>query len=75
MERFADDFFRLKTGLAGQVIQKFLTYRLGLVIVGGTSSRLQESSSLRDFVYECNSSSQVWFIGHLDELNQRLRLV
>ena len=71
--RFDDDFFRLRTGIAGQVIQKFLTYGLRLVIVGDISQHLQESSALRDFVYECNSGSNVWFVAHLDELNHRLQ--
>ena len=72
-QRFDDDFFRLRTGIAGQVIQKFLTYRLRLVIVGDISEQLRESSALRDFVYECNSGSNIWFVAHLDELSGRLQ--
>ena len=72
-KRFDDDFFRLRTGIAGQVIQKFLTYGLRLVIVGDISEHLNESSALRDFVYECNSGSNVWFVAHLDELDHRLQ--
>jgi hypothetical protein len=71
-ERLDEDFFRLRTGIAGQVIQKFLTYRFRLVIMGDISERLRESSALRDFVYECNTSSDIWFVTRLDELNQRL---
>lgn len=67
-QRLDDDFFRLKTGVAGQVIQKFLTYGLRLVIVGDISKHLQESSVLRDFVYECNSGSNVWFVDGTEEL-------
>lgn len=73
VQRLDADFFRLRTGIAGQVIQKFLTYRLRLVIVGDISAHLQESSALRDFVYECNKGSNVWFLAHLDELNHRLQ--
>lgn len=72
-QRFDDDFFHLRTGIAGQVIQKFLTYRLRLVIAGDISEHLQESSSLRDFVYECNSGLNVWFVTYRDELNHRLQ--
>jgi len=72
-ERLADDFFRLRTGVAGQVIQKFLTYRLRIVVVGDISKHLQEGSALRDFIYECNSGSHVWFVSGLEELGQRLR--
>jgi hypothetical protein len=69
----AEDFFRLRTGIAGQIIQKFLTYRLRLVIMGDISPRLDESSALRDFVYECNKGSHVWFVPDVDELNRRLQ--
>lgn len=71
--RLGDDFFRLHTGVAGQVIQKFLTYRLRLVILGDLPAHLQESTALRDFVYECNRGSHVWFLTRLDELSQRLQ--
>ena len=33
-ERLGDEFFRLRTGIAGQVVQRFLTYRLRLVVMG-----------------------------------------
>jgi hypothetical protein len=72
-ERLDEEFFHLRTGIAGQVVQKFLTYGLRIVIVGNLSKRLQESSALRDFVYECNSGSHVWFVASLDELGRRLR--
>ena len=40
MERFEDDFFQLKTGLAGQIVQKFVTYRRHLVILGDISRHI-----------------------------------
>jgi hypothetical protein len=51
-KRFYANFFRLRTGIAGQVIQKVLTYGFRLVIVGDISEYLQESSTLHDFVSE-----------------------
>jgi hypothetical protein len=71
--RLDDDFFRLRTGVAGQVVQKFVTYGRRLAIVGDISKRVEESSSLRDFVYECNSGSNIWFVASLDALGQRLQ--
>jgi len=71
--RLEDDFFRLRTGIAGDVIQKFLTYRLRLVILGDISRHLRDSSALGDFVYECNSGTHVWFVPNADELNRRLQ--
>ncbi len=68
VERFGEDFFRLRTRVAGEIIQKFLTYCVRLVIVGDISKYLSESSALRDFVFECNSGSHVWFMSNLEEL-------
>ncbi|GHO94539.1 hypothetical protein KSF_045870 [Reticulibacter mediterranei] len=72
VERLTEDFFQLKTGLAGQVIQKFVTYRLRLVILGDISEYVAQSRALRDFVYETNRHNQVWFIPNLQELSERL---
>ncbi|MBV9267948.1 MAG: DUF4180 domain-containing protein [Acidobacteriaceae bacterium] len=73
VERFGEDFFRLKTRVAGEIVQKFLTYRLPLVIVGDISKYTSNSSALRDFVFECNSGSNVWFMRDIEELRQRLQ--
>jgi hypothetical protein len=72
VERFGDEFFHLKTRVAGEVLQKFVTYRKRVVILGDISARLNESSSLRDFVYECNARREIWFVTSLDELDQKL---
>ena len=72
VERLDDEFFQLKTGLAGQIIQKFVTYRLRLEILGNISGYVAQSHALRDFVYESNCGTQVWFLADLQELNQRL---
>jgi hypothetical protein len=54
------DFFDLKTGIAGELLQKFSNYRLRLVIVGDFSK--YDSSSLRDFIYESNKGKQINFL-------------
>ncbi|MGA3188649.1 MAG: DUF4180 domain-containing protein [Bryobacteraceae bacterium] len=72
VERLDDDFFRLKTGVAGAFIQKFVTYGRRLVVVGDISAFLEESSALRDFVYEANRGDHVWFVENLEELERRL---
>jgi hypothetical protein len=71
-ERLDDDFFRLRTGVAGAILQKFVTYRIPLAIVGDISTHLKESSALRDFVYESNRGEHVWFVADLAELKTRL---
>jgi hypothetical protein len=74
VERLEEDFFQLKNGLAGHVIQKFVTYRLRLVILGDISQHVAQSRALRDFVYEANRGNQVWFMTNMQELNERLDL-
>jgi hypothetical protein len=73
VERLSDDFFRPKTRVAGEIIQKFVTYHLRVAIVGDISRHVSESSALRDFVYESNRGDQVWFVADLEELAERLR--
>ncbi len=54
------DFFDLKTGMAGEVLQKFSTYRVRLAIVGDFSK--YSSKSLNDFIYESNKGRQINFV-------------
>jgi hypothetical protein len=72
VERLEDDFFQLKTRLAGQIIQKFVNYRQHLVILGDISRHVAQSSTLKDFVYEANRGTQIWFLTDLQELAERL---
>ena len=48
VERLDEDFFQLRTGVAGEFIQKFVTYGRRLAIVGDISLYLAESSAFRD---------------------------
>lgn len=73
VERLEDDFFQLKTHLAGHIIQKFVTYRRRLVILGDISRHVAQSSALKAFVYETNRGTQVWFLKDLEELAERLK--
>ncbi len=72
-EHLDDGFFQLKTRIAGEVIQKFLTYGLHLVILGDVSTYMRDSAAFRDFVYECNRGSQIWFVAGIQELTERLQ--
>ena len=53
------DFFHLKTGLAGAILQKFVTYHVELAIVGKFQ---YESNSLRDLIRECNKGNMINFV-------------
>jgi hypothetical protein len=72
IERLADDFFRLGTRLAGEVMQKFTNYDLRLAIVGDISRWTTDSNALRDFVYETNKGQSIWFVTDMAELERRL---
>jgi hypothetical protein len=73
VERLPDEFFSLRTRLAGGVVQKFVNYRLRLSVVGDISRHVAASAALRDFVTESNRGRQLWFVSSLDELAERLR--
>ena len=55
-----EDFFRLSTGLAGEVLQKFVNYDMKLAIVGDFSH--YTSKPLQDFIRESNRGKTVFFL-------------
>jgi hypothetical protein len=59
------DFFDLKTGLAGDILQKFSNYRMKLAIIGDFSG--YKSKNLRDFIRESNRWGIICFVDSLDE--------
>ncbi|MES9524550.1 DUF4180 domain-containing protein [Streptomyces capoamus] len=73
VQRLADEFFRLRSGVAGAVAQKFVTYRLRLAVLGDMADHVAASDALRDFVYESNRGNQLWFLADEEELDGRLR--
>lgn len=71
--RLDERFFTLSTRIAGDIVQKFVNYRLRLAIVGDIAGHLSASSALRDFVGESNRGRQLWFVTDLDELGELLK--
>lgn len=63
-ESLKDDFFDLKTGLAGEILQKFSNYNVRLAIVGDFS--MHKSKALHDFIYECNQGRLILWSYSLD---------
>jgi hypothetical protein len=59
-EHLNPDFFDLKTGIAGDVLQKFSNYQMKLAVIGDFSNI--ESKSLRDFIYESNKGGRINFL-------------
>jgi hypothetical protein len=59
------DFFRLQTGLAGEILQKFSNYNIKLAIIGDFSE--YKSKSLQSFICESNKGNRIFFVDSLDE--------
>ena len=64
------DFFDLKTGLAGEILQKFSNYRMRLVIVGDFDK--YPGQSIKDFIFERNKGRHINFLSSVDEAKVRL---
>ena len=59
------DFFDLKNGIAGEILQKFSNYRVRLAIVGDFSK--YSGKSIKDFIYESNKSRHINFVASQTE--------
>lgn len=70
--RLGESFFKLATGVAGELVQKFTNYRIRLAILGDISTQVANSNALRSFVYEANKGSQLWFLENRETLVERL---
>ena len=69
-EGFAPEFFDLKTGLAGEILQKFSNYNCELAIIGDFSK--YPSKALQDFIWESNKNGQINFVGSMEEAQRVL---
>jgi len=72
ISRLNDDFFRLRTGVAGAFLQKFVMYGVQVVILGNIDEAVTASIALRDFVRESNRGKAIWFCRDETELANRL---
>jgi hypothetical protein len=62
-DSLVDSFFDLRSGLAGDFLQKVSNYRKRLIIIGDFST--VESESLKSFIYESNRGGTVLFVDDL----------
>ncbi|MDR0560347.1 MAG: DUF4180 domain-containing protein [Prevotellaceae bacterium] len=69
-EQLNPDFFDLKTGFAGEILQKFVTYNIRLGIVGDFSAIT--SKNFRDFIYESNKVGQIVFAKNAETATELL---
>jgi len=70
-EHLIPGFFDLKTGVAGDILQKFSNYGMQLAIVGDFSK--YNSKSLRDFIYESNKAGRILFVKTAEAARERLK--
>ena len=71
-EQITPEFFDLKTGVAGEILQKFSTYNMQLGIMGDFSKI--NSQSLRDFIYESNKMGRIVFGSTMKDILNLLKI-
>jgi hypothetical protein len=64
------EFFKLSTGLAGEILQKYVNYKIKLAIVGDFTK--YQSNSFNAFLIECNRGNQFFFVDTSDKAIEML---
>jgi hypothetical protein len=72
VSNLSSNFFQLRSGLAGAIVQKFVNYGCRLAIVGDVSAHVSASTAFRDFVTEANRATHLWFAPTLAEFEAKL---
>ena len=72
VERFEAAFFDLGSGIAGDIVQAFVTYGLRLVVTGDLPPVASSSRAFAAFVSESNRGDQTWFVATVEDLETRL---
>lgn len=67
----AEEFFILSSGMAGEILQKFVNYQVKAAIWGDYSH--YTSKPLKDFIYESNQGKDVFFAATREEAIRRLK--
>lgn len=65
-----EDFFVLSSGLAGEILQKFINYQIKVAIYGDYAH--YTSKPLHDFIYESNQGQNVFFVSSQEEAIEKL---
>lgn len=63
---------KLRTGAAGEIVQKFVGYGMRVAFFGDISEHVAGSKAFRDFVRGANSGKHSWFAANFDDLHDRL---
>ena len=72
-EAVVEDFFVLSTRIAGEILQKFITYQFKFAIVGDFSG--YTSKPLKDFIYESNKGRDIFFVSSEEDAVEKLSRV
>lgn len=67
---FTERFFVLSSGIAGEILQKFVNYKFRIAIYGDFSA--YTSKPLKDFIYESNKGDKIFFTDTLDKAVEKL---
>jgi hypothetical protein len=62
VELLPAEFFRLSSGVAGAIVQKFVNYRMALIVLGDVSAYEADSEPFRDWVREANRGRELRFV-------------
>ena len=65
-----EDFFVLSTGIAGEILQKFINYQVKVAVYGDYSHYI--SKPLKDFIYESNHGKDFFFVSTKEEAIRKL---
>lgn len=69
-ELINEKFFILSSGLAGEILQKYVNYGGRIAVYGDYSHYI--SKPLKDFIYESNKGKDVFFVSTEEEAISRL---
>lgn len=69
-KNIAEDFFILSSGMAGEILQKYINYHVKLAVWGDFSR--YTSKPLHDFIYESNEGRDFFFVPTREEAVKRL---
>lgn len=65
-----EEFFILSSGMAGEILQKFINYHVRIAIYGDYTQ--YTSKPLKDFIYESNNGNNFFFVSDREEAIQKL---
>ena len=72
VDRLDPAFFDLRTGVAGELMQALVNYRVVLAVVGPLPDSALASGAFMALVREANRGAQHWFVRDLAELRAHL---